>query len=486
MSTNSRSHFPYISKILLSDIPPFTERVELKLNPSVNIFIGPNSTGKTTVLKLLKSRGPARRFGFLNRERRGNFFSTLLNKENEQDSEVESIDEVPLIWIPANRVPLLPDIIIPEDFARAEDEDELDELMNLDDESDSPTALFAVEVSSMVNAYFEGGNSDLIENAYEVGERALYCLKDICVKPQIVTAEFPFHFVDHNYIEPQNPSRFRRRTIPVLRTHYLMGLDVIDDPNSRIYAGNLSSGVQDLYIWLLYMGFRLANFYSWQIGWHERPGVLLIDEIENHLHPNWQRRVIDALREHFPGLQVFATTHSPFLVSGRKAGEVHMCTRNEEGTVVINPLEDDVFSWSADEILSEFMEVEYPTDTSTENAVRVVLWLEDIGELDGNAEPWRLSQIEQFEAEVDSGEATDAELIVLKWLRGEFSEPINLRTPLVGDAEQWRLRMIDELRDETGANIFAGGFFSAQREMLRRYEQIFKSNEGGLTEEDGA
>ena len=395
MSTNRDINPPYISNILISDIPPFTHPVELALNPMINIFIGPNSTGKTTVLKLLKSRGPARRFAFLNRERRGELFRTYLGGGNREATEVEKIDEIPLIWVPANRLPLLHDAVIPEDFARVENDDELEELMNLGDGSDSSTALLAVEVSTMVNAYFEGGNPDLIEKAYEVGERALNCLKAICVKPQIVTADFPFHFVDYNYIEPKDASRFRRKTIPLLRIHYLMGLDVIDDPNSRIYIGNLSSGVQDLYIWLLYMSFRLAHFYSWQPNWHEKPGALLIDEIENHLHPNWQRGVIDALREHFPGLQVFATTHSPFLVSGRKAGEVHMCTRNQEGIVIVNPVEDDIFSWSADEILSEFMEVDYPTDLTTEQAVKIVLWLEEIGSLEGDAESWRLSQIER-------------------------------------------------------------------------------------------
>ena len=46
--------------------------------------------------------------------------------------------------------------------------------------------------------------------------------------------------------------------------------------------------------------------------WQKQPAILLIDEIENHLHPTWQRRVIPALLDHFPGLQIFATTHSPF------------------------------------------------------------------------------------------------------------------------------------------------------------------------------
>ena len=45
------------------------------------------------------------------------------------------------------------------------------------------------------------------------------------------------------------------------------------------------------------------------------PGVLLIDEIENHLHPQWQKKVLGIIRKTFPALQIILTTHSPFVVS---------------------------------------------------------------------------------------------------------------------------------------------------------------------------
>jgi len=43
------------------------------------------------------------------------------------------------------------------------------------------------------------------------------------------------------------------------------------------------------------------------------PGIVLIDEIDLHLHPKWQRRVVEDLRATFPALQFVATTHSPFI-----------------------------------------------------------------------------------------------------------------------------------------------------------------------------
>ena len=44
------------------------------------------------------------------------------------------------------------------------------------------------------------------------------------------------------------------------------------------------------------------------------PGIVLIDELDLHLHPFWQRRVVHNLTSAFPALQFIATTHSPFIV----------------------------------------------------------------------------------------------------------------------------------------------------------------------------
>jgi predicted ATP-binding protein involved in virulence len=54
----------------------------------------------------------------------------------------------------------------------------------------------------------------------------------------------------------------------------------------------------------------------------ETPGIVLIDELDLHLHPTWQRRVIEDLRGTFPKIQFICTTHSPFLIQAARAGEV--------------------------------------------------------------------------------------------------------------------------------------------------------------------
>lgn len=53
----------------------------------------------------------------------------------------------------------------------------------------------------------------------------------------------------------------------------------------------------------------------------QTPGVVLIDELDVHLHPKWQRQVIEDLRTTFPGIQFIGTTHSPFLIQSLRSGE---------------------------------------------------------------------------------------------------------------------------------------------------------------------
>lgn len=57
-------------------------------------------------------------------------------------------------------------------------------------------------------------------------------------------------------------------------------------------------------------------------------GMVLIDELDLHLHPRWQRRVIQDLRRTFPALQFICTTHSPQLIGQAKADEIILLSAN--------------------------------------------------------------------------------------------------------------------------------------------------------------
>lgn len=60
------------------------------------------------------------------------------------------------------------------------------------------------------------------------------------------------------------------------------------------------------------------------------PGVVLIDELDVHLHPRWQRSAVENLKKTFPSMQFFATTHSPQIVSETPADEIIVL--NQDGS----------------------------------------------------------------------------------------------------------------------------------------------------------
>ena len=64
----------------------------------------------------------------------------------------------------------------------------------------------------------------------------------------------------------------------------------------------------------------------------EGSGVVLIDEIELHLHPKWQRAIIPNLKKTFPNCQFIITTHSPQVISDLKC--VHLLRSTSEGIII--------------------------------------------------------------------------------------------------------------------------------------------------------
>ena len=120
--------------------------------------------------------------------------------------------------------------------------------------------------------------------------------------------------------------------------------------NQRIPTISLSDGYRSVLalagdlIWRL-----IRSFPDSDLPLNEE-GVVLIDELDIHLHPVWQRDISIWLREQFPNLQFVVATHSPLIASG--AGEDALTLRFsfEDGKSKINPIKN-VSSMNVDRIL---------------------------------------------------------------------------------------------------------------------------------------
>jgi len=87
----------------------------------------------------------------------------------------------------------------------------------------------------------------------------------------------------------------------------------------------------------------------------EGNGIVLIDEIELHLHPRWQREIIPGLTKTFPNCQFIVSTHSPQVISHVKPEGVYILERTDTGIVVNQP--ESSFGRDSNQILEDVMGV---------------------------------------------------------------------------------------------------------------------------------
>lgn len=103
----------------------------------------------------------------------------------------------------------------------------------------------------------------------------------------------------------------------------------VDGDNKRIDVEELGDGFRSI----LSMTFELIRlmtlhydldkvFDKQQPGRIITPGIVLIDEIDAHLHPEWQRRIGTWLVQHFPNIQFIVTTHSPLVCQAASRGSI--------------------------------------------------------------------------------------------------------------------------------------------------------------------
>lgn len=402
-----------LTRMRFGGIPPFTEPVEFSFDERVNVFVGANATGKSRLLSAIDRhfnkredirdwhKGPGGAIPDLGPYPYDLLHLTLCQEEDLSSDWMKGKNALcadeewlgvhsysrdkpapPVIYLGPTRIglPVISEL----------------------GESDS----YGSTVEEVLSGPFSGGRLkaaiDLLyvkagkmfdqEQTQEppIDDRKAWnfwtienvthaCARAIC--GEVIASDRALNYptgLDANFIRDQPMA-----DLDSLYINRMLGVDTTDTPtfdhirpadrpigwegadSGRIYVGDLSSGSQSTLLWILWLAFKMLNHYEFTNGWNEKPSVLLIDEIENHLHPTWQRRVIPALLNHFPGLQIFATSHSPFVVAGLRRGQVHMLRRDADGLVTASTNERDIIGWTTDEILRTFMGVDEPTDQLT-------------------------------------------------------------------------------------------------------------------------
>ncbi len=90
-------------------------------------------------------------------------------------------------------------------------------------------------------------------------------------------------------------------------------------------------------------------------------GIVLIDEIELHLHPQWQHKIIPRLTETFPNCQFIVTTHSPQVLSHVQPENIYILQSTPDGIIASHP--ESSYGRDSNQILENVMGVSaYPED----------------------------------------------------------------------------------------------------------------------------
>ena len=131
------------------------------------------------------------------------------------------------------------------------------------------------------------------------------------------------------------------------------GLALLDADGTWIPFEGLSDGYRGVIKIVADIATRMCilNPYLKEKTFQLTPGVVVIDELDLSLHPNWQRRIINTLMTIFPKVQFICASHSPFIVQSLKDGQLI----SMEGEV-----EDEYAGQSIEDIAEDIMGVENP------------------------------------------------------------------------------------------------------------------------------
>lgn len=117
---------------------------------------------------------------------------------------------------------------------------------------------------------------------------------------------------------------------------------VMDHPAHGILeVGQLSDGVRNMIALVADVAYRMVrlNSHFGADAAKRTPGIVMIDEVDMHLHPEWQQQVLASLRRAFPSIQLIVTTHSPQVLSTVRKEHIRVLSVNVDGdTVASEPL----------------------------------------------------------------------------------------------------------------------------------------------------
>lgn len=157
----------------------------------------------------------------------------------------------------------------------------------------------------------------------------------------------------------------------------MRGIELNGKWGKFIPLGGTGDGYQATLSWILDM-LGWAMLYNAEMLKAGIKGIVIIDEIEHHLHPSWQRRIVSLIKDKFPGIQFICSTHSPTVAANATKriddefeSKLFHLSYNENGNQV-DEVEENLAELDYDQVISsEAFNYINEISSETEEALRL-------------------------------------------------------------------------------------------------------------------
>lgn len=136
-------------------------------------------------------------------------------------------------------------------------------------------------------------------------------------------------------------------------------LAMIHPDHGALPISMLSDGVRAMISLVADLALRCVrlNGYLGEHAPQESAGIVLIDEVDLHLHPAWQQKVLEALREAFPRIQFIVSSHSPQVLSTVKRDSIKVVFKDSQGQWQSQTPDQEVLGMESSIALNDVMGV---------------------------------------------------------------------------------------------------------------------------------
>lgn len=323
------------------------ENISIDFNDHMNFICGPNGIGKTTLLECVAHSFSASQSNILKRNvsfDRGNFSSTI---------EIDGSN------IQSN--------VVITDF-------EPNKPSNISGLHQHSPKLLSLKVSRTFQYQpLNAVGKDVEKNARTSFQEAMMGLNINEVKNWFVNRYLYSAHKDALTQEQMNNFELAKQSFSLLNKDFVFSKVLassneimIHTPNGEIYYEYLSSGFKSCLsiIFGIIKDIEL-RFKEPSINANEFDGIILIDELELHLHPEWQSKIAKILVQIFPQAQFITATHSPHILQSANPDEIIALTI-DNGKVCQRNLDGRKYGyqgWTVEEILTDVMGM---SDTRTD------------------------------------------------------------------------------------------------------------------------